>query len=192
MIIAHIFIIAIIFVHVLILDANGHENEGANTWISFFPSIDKNDILVQAAIFHHQNPESCEGKRFFYSLSHNWGHGSSMHMMSSHLGNAMEQNRIMIYDNNWVWADKERCKKNQINVDCYFLPLSKCQYELDMTEVAKLSKKLKDNEWKDNKDVKFITLGSEVPHAAKPNIPNATIPGYDHYIYIYMYINLIS
>lgn len=88
------------------------------------------DVSESFEYFHRlQNPSNCDNAKYFLTISHNWGHGSSFHMVSDLFSCALRFNRIMVYDNDWIWSQK-MCNKQ--NMDCYFAPITNCTYSSDI------------------------------------------------------------
>lgn len=143
-------------------------------WINL-DDVSERESVVRA-IDLHQNPADCSNKKFLFHQSHPHGHGSCVHISTYSLGVAMSYDRILLYDQSWYWADRKKCPGNSISPDCYFLPLSRCQKDINYTE-AMLSvpvpipgvhinkpddptvrdPKLKEEYFIDNKDAKFLS-----------------------------------
>lgn len=164
-------------IHVLFFAAHGFLiSNGSHPWTSFFPSNSSHTQAALKAIYALQNPENCTDKHYLASHSHNYGHGSSFHMIASYLGMSIKHNRIMLYDQKWYWASKKGCPPNQINPDCYFLPLSKCQYEINITEIL-TAKAIKAGELHLYKDVRIVTVSTSHGMHVPNNLPDVHYDG---------------
>lgn len=142
-------------------------------WASFFPSLDNVTNSAQIEIYKHQNPDTCSDKLFLVSKSHNYGHGSSLHVAAAHLGVAIHFNRILLYDNNWIWgSDKTSCHRNKQNPDCYFIPLSKCQYKIDSKRALETAPTHLDTLQHSNEKYLAINEALSIPISLVPKLPN--------------------
>ena len=66
---------------------------------------------VQHLIWKHQHPMTCSDKKFITVLPVIGGLGSNLHIIGSALGNAIENNQILIWDEySYVWEDGPYCK----------------------------------------------------------------------------------
>lgn len=144
-------------------------------WVTSFRVASNMTLSSIIALHDHQNPKECTNKLFLIAQSHNYGHGSSWHMQIDYLALALNHNRILLYDDKWVWAEKNVCPPNRLSPDCYFLPLSLCQYDFDMKEAVKSAPILNLAELRQSK-LKFVSFGTSIPGDI-PRLPNIDFHG---------------
>lgn len=92
---------------------------------------------IQDTIFRHQNPATCDGKKFLYFEPQNYGIGSMIHIAATALQHAICTGRILYLPkrsdilNMTLWKPQE-CKSSTLL--CYFLPVTNCT--LDESDAA--------------------------------------------------------
>lgn len=85
---------------------------------------------AQDAIFRHQHPASCEGKRFLQYAVHGFGPGSNIHTIGAALRQAMNEDRILILppkkeEPQLFWYDPQWCPEAR-GWECWVLPVAGC------------------------------------------------------------------
>ncbi|OHS98899.1 hypothetical protein TRFO_34767 [Tritrichomonas foetus] len=81
----------------------------------------------QEWLFKHQNPMTCEGKRFMEISINDWGFGSNMLHLSRKVMLAIKNGYIAIIQRRkWVWASNGSFCKNDTSFFCFFEEISNC------------------------------------------------------------------
>jgi len=85
---------------------------------------------AQDAIFAHQHPASCEGKRFLQYAVHGFGPGSNLHTIGAALAVAMDDDRILVLppraeEPRLVWYDDAWCPGAR-GWECWLQPVAGC------------------------------------------------------------------
>eukprot|EP00611_Tribonema_gayanum_P003169 TRINITY_DN1246_c0_g1_i3.p1 TRINITY_DN1246_c0_g1~~TRINITY_DN1246_c0_g1_i3.p1 ORF type:complete len:360 (+),score=51.29 TRINITY_DN1246_c0_g1_i3:1406-2485(+) len=89
---------------------------------------------VQADIWQHQNPSSCEGQSFVRQTNHASGLGSMLHVATAGLGYAFNQGSILLYGDDFGkhFGSGRLCDAaGAHNSQCFFMPASNCSAVVD-------------------------------------------------------------
>jgi len=79
-------------------------------------------------IWRNQNPPDCSKAKYMITEPFLQGVGSEMHVYGVGLGMAIENGRVFLQQGGWSWRFKNaHChSQNKHNMECYYMPLSKC------------------------------------------------------------------
>ncbi|KAG5189553.1 hypothetical protein JKP88DRAFT_206076 [Tribonema minus] len=84
---------------------------------------------VQADIWQHQNPPSCDGRKYLRLQPHTQGGlGSLLHVTTAAIAYAMQQNAILVYHKDYgaTLSHGSFCPAHSRSLNCFFMPLSNC------------------------------------------------------------------
>ncbi|KAI8820097.1 uncharacterized protein EV422DRAFT_78522 [Fimicolochytrium jonesii] len=118
-----------------------YDQDSIDSWPDYFDHLDEDGLApltkeVQKWIWERQNPkeEECEGGRFLVTDGWASGLGSAVHVIGHHLGSALEDSRILLYNPSSsgagsLYADPG-CNRSSptTTFDCFFRPLSTCSH----------------------------------------------------------------
>lgn len=82
-------------------------------------------------IWRNQNPPDCSKAKYMITEPFLQGVGSEMHVYGVGLGMAIETGRVFLQQGGWSWRFKNAhcASQNKYNMECYYMPLSKCTLE---------------------------------------------------------------
>jgi hypothetical protein len=82
-------------------------------------------------IWKTQNPPDCRKAKFYVVEGFMQGFGSEFHVYGVALAIAVDHGRVLLVKGGWKWRYKnDFCRSQQkSNLECYFLPWSKCTLE---------------------------------------------------------------
>lgn len=82
-------------------------------------------------IWNSQNPADCSKAKYLITEPFLQGVGSEMHVYGVGLGIAIETGRVFLQQGGWSWRFKNAhcASQNKKNMECYYLPLSRCTLE---------------------------------------------------------------
>ena len=119
-------------------------------------------VAAQHFIWHHQHPESCDAKRFLLYESDapaSHGIGSTLHIATWALAEAIQMDRILLFSPspNGVWTQGSFCEGFDNFHDCYFEPISSCNYH-DVVRAVATTDIVEVDQSSDQRHVKLVTL----------------------------------
>ncbi|DBB13180.1 TPA: hypothetical protein ACH3X3_004930 [Trebouxia sp. C0006] len=126
--------------------------------------------IAQHYIFKHQRPIDCQSQRFMLYASDSkdsHGIGSTLHLATWALAEALEQERILLFlpTPAGLWTQGSFCSNYSNLHDCYFEPISSCNFEDVLTDTILAEVPFWD-QTADQKHLQFVRSSLEGLNAA--------------------------